>query len=103
MDTDRDKGWGNLRRSMDNYNLHMDTDTGNWNCSCRDTDTGTDRGSSNLLDTDRYKCKSLHTEYNSTGCYKASDTGMSTDIRNPGRRCKRCTASLKLKEPEPIS
>jgi len=95
MDTDRDKGWGNLRRSMDNYNLHMDTDTGNWKSSCRDTDIGTDKGSCNPLDTDRDrdKCKSLHTEYNSTGCYKASDTGMSTDIRNPGRRCRRCRAS----------
>jgi len=97
LDRDMDRDSGNKRCYRDSYNLHKDTDTGNWNCSCRDTDTGTDRGSSNLLDTDRYKCKSV---CNSTGYNKASDTGMDTGIRNPGRRCRRCTASLRLKEPE---
>ncbi|MDM7913289.1 MAG: hypothetical protein QUS09_09350 [Methanotrichaceae archaeon] len=90
-DTDRGKGWGNLRRSMDSYNLYKDTDTGNWKGSCRDTDMGTDKGNSNPLDRD--KCKSLHTGYNSTACYTAPDTGMDKDIHNPERRCRRYTAS----------
>jgi hypothetical protein len=94
-DKDRDKGRGNLFHSMDNYNLHKNTGTGNWKSSRRDTDMSTDKGNSNPLDTDRGrdKCKSLHTEYNSPVCYKASDTGMNKDIRNPGQRCRRCTAS----------
>lgn len=94
-DKDRDKGWGNLRRSRDNYNLRKDTGTDNWKSSRRDTDMGTDKDSSNLLGTDRDmdKCRSLHTEYNSIDCYKVSDTGMNRDIRNPERRSRRCTAS----------
>lgn len=94
-DKDRGKGWDNLCRSMDNYNLHKDTGTGNWKSSCRDMDMGTDKDSSNPLDTDRDRdnCRSLHTEYNSTVCYKASDMGTNKDIRNPERRCRRCTAN----------
>lgn len=94
MDKDRDKGWGNLRCSMDNYNLHRGTGTGNWDSSCMDTDMSTDKDSSNQLDTDRGRDRgrSLHTEYNSTVCYKASDTGTNRNIRNPERRCRKCTA-----------
>ncbi len=100
LDRDMDRDSGNKRCCRDSYNLHKDTDTGNLRCSCRDTDTGTDKGSSNPLDTDLDMCKSV---CNNTGYYKASDTGMDTGIRNPGRRRRRYIASLKPKEPEPTS